>query len=145
MKIRLYRLSVRISEESIPSFQRNVQEFASEFVPGQSLEISAVTMNSQYLEGSTLVVNVKIDGISPFYIRSLIEELVIDCFDDGDSELIIQIQESDFNGESDIYSRRGGGLSSAGAVAIACAALVAGIIAAAGFFIFRRRRRPLTS
>jgi len=133
--VRLYQAGRLMSSDEIDLFKNTVKESASACVEGQVSNVESAEVTSQYMDGSTLVVDVNIGGTSRFGLQAVVEDEIIVCLQED-----YKLKLTSISGE-EASQNPSGAMSPTTIIGIATAGLCAAIIAFAAFFIVRRKKR----
>lgn len=92
LSLRLYRSTQAIFGGDNEILSSAVKDFTSNCVPGKHLDVDDVEMISKTLEGTVHVAIIEIEGRSPYDMRTTVEQMIGDCFEDGSDTFVQSIQ-----------------------------------------------------
>jgi len=136
LSLRLYRSTQAIFGGDNEILSSAVKDFTSNCVPGKHLDVDDVEIISQNLDGAVHVAIIEIEGRSPYDIRSTVEEMIGDCFEDGYDTFVQSIQHA-----TEAKDVEGKGQMSTSQIIYTIAGIISAMIIASTVFLILRRRR----
>jgi len=136
LSLRLYRSTQAIFGGDNEILSSAVKDFTSNCVPGKYLDVDDIEIISQYLDGTVHVANIEIEGRSPYDIRSTVEQLISDCFEDDYDTFVQSIQQA-----TEAKDAEGKVEMSKSQILYTLAGIISAVIIASTVFLILRRQR----